>query len=193
MPVSSQWWGTDAYGFTLLPAGYKSGTSGIQNNDGVGAYFWTSSRQKVGGSAEMLSVAQVDGFQYEAENDKVGASIRCLKTKAPLISSADAESVTGSTVDLKGFLQNGPVEPSNVTSDPHPIRAQGFIWGTDPALADGTEVAATMAASTELPNWDMFVLQLSGLTPGTTYYFQSFATNDGGKAYGEILSFTTAP
>ena len=66
-----------------------------------------------------------------------------------------------------------------------PLMASGFIWGADAELADPTTTAADTA------NADMFATYLTGLTPETTYYFTSFATNSKGTAYGDTLSFTT--
>ena len=38
-----------------------------------------------------------------------------------------------------------------------------------------------------------FTVNMTGLTPGTTYYVRAYATNSAGTAYGSEVSFTTVP
>ena len=191
--------GNNATGFGALPAGNKA-PNGVWKWEGVvydgRGFIWSSSQRD---SDDRLGWVYFDGIPDGIEldgpetlHDGWGASIRCMKTDAPTASSAAAEAVLSSSANLKGFLQNGDDLPG-MSSDPHPIREVGFVWGQDPALTDGVRVAAAMAPSSDLPDWEMFTLVLSDLAPNTTYYFKSFATNDGGRAYGEVMSFTTNP
>ena len=48
------------------------------------------------------------------------------------------------------------------------------------------EVATGLTGTTELP----ISLPLTGLNPGSTYYYRAVATNDGGTSLGQILNFT---
>lgn len=66
------------------------------------------------------------------------------------------------------------------------ITAQGFIWGLQADLSDGTNVNADTT-------WGSTALEypLTGLTEVTTYYFSSYATNASGTTHGDTLSFTT--
>ena len=71
-----------------------------------------------------------------------------------------------------------------------PIVERRFDWGTTPNCSDGWTANVSVSG-------DYFSYYLSGLEPGTTYYFRTWATNkdpprgsdDWGQ--GEVLSFTT--
>ena len=64
------------------------------------------------------------------------------------------------------------------------VTARGVVFGTAPlpSLADAsTEDGEGVGA---------FVSEITGLTPGQTYYVRAYATNSAGTAYGEEFSFT---
>ncbi len=69
---------------------------------------------------------------------------------------------------------------------PNPT-AHGVCWNTggNPTLADSStnEGAASAAGA--------FTSNMTGLSAGTTYYVRAYATNTGGTAYGNQVSFTT--
>ena len=75
----------------------------------------------------------------------------------------------------------------NVTSDGcAAVTARGVCWSTSPSptisgshTSDGTGTGS-------------FASSITGLTPNTTYYVRSYATNSAGTAYGEEKSFTTS-
>ncbi len=61
----------------------------------------------------------------------------------------------------------------------------GFLYGTSPTLSGAMNVTVAIAESPE-----DFNLTLTGLTPGTTYYFEAWAAGQS-YALGGILNFTT--
>jgi uncharacterized protein (TIGR02145 family) len=65
------------------------------------------------------------------------------------------------------------------------VTLRGVCWSThpEPTLDDPYSVASTGMGT--------FTTQLSGLTPGTTYYVRAYATNSMGTAYGAQQVFTT--
>jgi uncharacterized protein (TIGR02145 family) len=74
---------------------------------------------------------------------------------------------------------------SSIVSDGNSsVTASGFVVGTQANLSDGTSVTGDLDGSD-------FTGQLSGLTPGATYYVSAFATNAAGTGYGDTLSFST--
>lgn len=101
---------------------------------------------------------------------------------APAVTTTVASSVTSTSAAL-----NGMVNPGGSAT------AVWFEWGTDPsptALALNPTPSQPVASSTS----DVPVSAgVSGLTAGTTYYFRAAASNSGGTAKGQILSFTTPP
>ena len=79
----------------------------------------------------------------------------------------------------------------NVTSDGGaPITGYGFCWGTsaDPDITGthSTNVPGTGGFS------GGFTETLTGLSPNTTYYVRSYATNSQGTSYGTTVWFTTS-
>ena len=77
-----------------------------------------------------------------------------------------------------------------VTSNGAPTTVT-FTWGTDPQL--GGSPTTTSATPGQLGPAEVLpvLLNLTGLTGGTTYYFRVNANNTGGSGSGVILSFTT--
>ncbi|GEM_PF-5583217 len=59
-----------------------------------------------------------------------------------------------------------------------------FDWGTTSSCADGWTASVSVLGSD-------FSYRLSGLNPGTTYYFRAWAKNSAGWGQGSVLSFTT--
>lgn len=68
------------------------------------------------------------------------------------------------------------------------VTAYGVEYSTTNGFPNGT---GTAVASTNLSGVN-FSSGLTGLTPGTTYYYHGYATNAGGTTYGLQLSFTTS-
>jgi uncharacterized protein (TIGR02145 family) len=65
------------------------------------------------------------------------------------------------------------------------IIARGVCWSINqsPTINDNKTLNGTGASS--------FVSNISGLTPGTTYYIRAYATNSMGTSYGNQISVTT--
>lgn len=97
----------------------------------------------------------------------------CLWITAPTVSTNPATNVEGATATLNGTLNDDGGEACEC----------GFEWGETPALGNTTPTQSGTTGTT-------FSFNLSGLTPGKTYYFRAFATNSAGTGYGAILSFT---
>jgi lysophospholipase L1-like esterase/phosphodiesterase/alkaline phosphatase D-like protein len=98
---------------------------------------------------------------------------------APTVTTDSSSSVT-----LSGAVLNGSVNPNELAS------TSVFEWGTDPTLATyGTTSPAhnVGAGGTSVAVSD----PLSGLTPGTTYYYRVSAQNTIGISKGTIRSFVT--
>jgi DUF2075 family protein len=94
---------------------------------------------------------------------------------APTISAtASATSITSSTATIGG----------TITSDGGAaVTARGVVYGTS-SLSSTFSVTSGTGTGT-------YSIGLTGLTPATTYYVRSFATNSVGTVYGTETSFST--
>jgi hypothetical protein len=96
---------------------------------------------------------------------------------APTVTTGASSAVTHNAATLAGTIAaNGC---SNIT-------AYGIEFSTTSGFVNGTQVASGNLAGNN------FTVNLTGLNPGTTYYYKAFAMNAGGTAYGTEQSFTTA-
>lgn len=103
--------------------------------------------------------------------------ITCTSSEnLPTISTLDASQVTSNSAIL-----NGMVKPNGDKT------YYSFYYGKN--KTNMSEVSSgTVSASKNYENVDY---ELSGLTPGTTYYFRLSGYNSAGAVDGEILNFTT--
>ena len=95
---------------------------------------------------------------------------------APVLSTADLSAITATTATSGG----------NITNDGgSPVTARGVCWGKNqnPTTADAKTTDGTGTGS--------FTSAITGLTPGTAYYFRAYATNNIGTAYGNQVTATT--
>jgi hypothetical protein len=93
----------------------------------------------------------------------------------PAVQTEAATSVTTTSAVLNG----------DITSDNgYAVTAYGFLWGTSASSLTNTLAVGTNNQS------GAFMDTLSGLTDGTTYYFEAYATNSYGTADGSVLSLT---
>jgi uncharacterized protein (TIGR02145 family) len=163
------WDGTNTSGFSALAGGTRV-SNGNFYSEGSSGYFWSSSPDGADAWYRRLDA----GVLRNNNNQQNGYSVRCVRdaVTAPVVSTAEASSVTDTTATL-----NGSVEFNWSAMD-----STGFKWGEQPDLSDGTVVAGDTLSGD-------FTASLTGLTLGTTYYFVAYATNAEGTAYGDTLSF----
>jgi len=97
----------------------------------------------------------------------------------PSVTSAAASAVTQSSATVSGTI------PAIGCSA---ITAYGIEFSTTNGFPNGT---GTTVASSNLSGIN-FSSALTGLTPGSIYYYHAYATNAGGTSYGAQGSFTTS-
>ena len=146
-----------------------------------------------------LTAATVYYFQVKATNSQGSTygAVLSYVAGAPTVLTLAATNVQTTTATINGsVLPNG----SNVTavkycylaaSDNPLVDPTGGIadcFGGTPSVtpvnAPTTSILGTTATVTSEP------LNLTSLSPGSTYFFQIMATNARGTSYGDVLSFT---
>jgi hypothetical protein len=112
------------------------------------------------------------------------ATVAATPCGTPSSTTTAATNVQPTTATLNGHL----------TGNGNPLASISFTWGTSSTLASGN--TTTAATTTSLPGtanaYPVFA-NLTGLTGGTTYYFQVSGTYTNGQntTSGGILSFVT--
>ena len=153
--------------------------------------------QNVDGVTDQGESTKKTGGSYVNENGKFVCWPRVtsngqLLTYGPLVDTEDPSDITSTTVTLHGnILHDGWCNG---------ITGQGFQISLD---ADFTMIVTTVVTSpvhtfnpcNNYPictcNNNQYTEPVTGLTPGVTYYYRAYATNDCGTGYGDTLSFTT--
>jgi hypothetical protein len=88
---------------------------------------------------------------------------------------------------ITGITTEAAAGGGNVTSEGWAsVTARGVCWGTsaDPTTADSCN-------GDETTGLGYFTRSINGLSPATTYYVRAYATNTGGTAYGDDVTFST--
>ncbi len=88
-------------------------------------------------------------------------------------------------------VQNTSATINGTVSSNGASTAVTFTWGLSSTLASGNNTETISPNLSSTASGSAVSVALSGLTPGTTYYFRVNASNTGGSANGSILSFAT--
>jgi len=171
----------------LPAAGYRDGSDLL----GAGSHgdYWSSSLSGIlhyGGNQHHAWYLYFDSGDYEMRDFErcEGQSVRPVcnggyiggnaSVSFPTVITNTASNITATSASISG----------NVTSDGGAtVTARGFLYGTNSSNLTQTVQSGSGTSS--------FTSALTGLTPGTTYYYKAYATNSAGTAYGEVMSFTT--
>lgn len=69
------------------------------------------------------------------------------------------------------------------------VTQHGHVWDTSTNPTTALSTKTTLGAA---PNLGQFQSNITGLTPGTTYYVRTYATNSYGTAYGQNVTIGTS-
>ena len=151
--------GTNLFGFSALPAGYRDG-QGNYDNIGKGAYFWHSTKDNVHNAIENKDfsyvaeirlwyeneIADIDVFSaLLGENLDLGYSVRCLKddisnttssSSAATISNSSNEISSSSSVKDKSSSSNKTLSSSSVSTGCKYERESRNIYFDDLYITD---------------------------------------------------------
>jgi hypothetical protein len=106
-------------------------------------------------------------------------SFQTLPVAVPTLITTDASGITQTTVTSGGTISND----GGAT-----ITERGIVYGTssDPTVTD-TKITSEIEIGS-------FSVNVTSLTPNTTYYIRSYAINSAGTGYGNNITFqTTVP
>jgi hypothetical protein len=107
-----------------------------------------------------------------------GFSVRCLKDVIPSVTTTTVSGITATSATTGG----------DVTQDGGtPVTARGVAYGTSSSPTTSGSITNDGTGT------GTYTSTLTGLMPSTTYYVRAYATNSVGTAYGNEVSFTTAP
>jgi len=172
---------TDEGGAAVTDRGFYYGTSsnpaatGVKVTEGIGTGTYSFGVSGLTSGTTHYFVAYATNSAGTAFGAEVKFSTSSV-VELPRVSTNEATSISETTALLNG----------NVTSDGGgDVTERGFYYGTS---ADPSETGS------RIPRGDgtgSYSYNVSGLSPGTSYYFETFATNSAGTAYGDEKSFTT--
>jgi uncharacterized protein (TIGR02145 family) len=104
-----------------------------------------------------------------------------------VICNASSVLPTLTTTAISSITSSTAISGGNITNDGGAaITGRGVCWGTttNPDIAGSKTSDNTGAGS--------FTSNVTGLTPGVTYYVRAYATNNAGTAYGNEISFAAS-
>ena len=117
-------------------------------------------------------------FSTQADNTMPAETILTMPVKEvsydlPFVVTDGADVIDHNNATINGHYTT----PAGTT-----VTENGFYWGTS---ADNMTKATVATVATPM------ALDLTGLTPATTYYYKAYAVNESGETCGEVLQFTT--
>ena len=166
----------NASGFNAYPAGCRNSSGGYIQY-GSGSYFWTTAQR-----AFYLYYYNPTITFESSTNAATAIPVRCVygssaptvatNTSTPTVTHNSASSVGGNVYSNGG---------SSIT-------ARGICYAPSATTSTPTTSNYKVTASGTTGS---FTVNLTSLTPNTTYYYRAYATNAQGTSYGEVKSFTT--
>ena len=98
----------------------------------------------------------------------------------PTLTTTVASAITSSTASSGGTISND----GGAT-----ITARGIVWNT----VTNPTITTNQGLTSDGSGIGTFTSSISQLTPGTLYYVRAYATNSGGTAYGNQITFSALP
>lgn len=91
------------------------------------------------------------------------------------------------SAEVTGITATTAISGGTITSYGSTVTAHGVCWNAKdiPTIAD--------LKTTDEGTGSIFISNITGLKPGTTYRLRAYTINSGGTAYGNIITFTTTP
>ena len=183
--------GVDAFVSKLSADGtslaYSTFLGGLNLDQGKGIVIDDSGNAYVTGKTASYDFPRVAGSYDVTFNRGVNDAFIAKLSDDVVPPPATLPTVT--TQAVTGIGTTSATGNGNITDlgSPNPTQ-HGLCWNTTgtPTTADSatTEGAASATGA--------FASNITGLSPGITYYVRAYATNTEGTAYGSVVSFTTS-
>ena len=171
---------TNETGFTALPGGSRSNNGTFEN---YGSCIFWSSTEKETTSAWLSMLTYNNSNLYVSYTNKIsGRYVRCLRDIAvqanlPVLTTTIANSTTAIT----------GISGGNISTDGGAaVTVRGVCWSISPNPHIGLSTKTIDGSGV-----GSFTSSIIGLSPNTTYYVRTYATNSIGTSYGNELIFTT--
>jgi len=167
---------TNACGFTTLPGGCL--TTNFYDLS-YGGFFWSSSVNDTHG-AWYISLSNYNtNVPFASESINVGFSVRCVKDNfntQPTVVTGRVINITATTATCVGFV---------TSTGGNSVTTSGVCWSTseNPTISNSKTTDGTGLGA--------YASNMTGLSPNTTYYVRTYATNTKGTTYGQQRSFIT--
>lgn len=171
-------------GFTGDPDIYlfSGATCPTNNNNAVGFSSTSNTPETITYSVTSGNVYYIRVAAFDTTAETSAFTIRVQSTDAvPTVTTNIASAITYQSATVPGTAVVSGCSSAVGTS-------YGIYYSTTSGFADG---AGTQVPGTNLSG-TTFSVNLSGLTPSTTYYYKAYAANAAGTGYSTQGSFTTA-
>jgi hypothetical protein len=160
--------------------GYSAWTSGGQSANAYRTYAGSLYQNNSGSN----------GWDGAGDNPSVNGDWTLIGvcSNDPAVTTQNSSAITSSTMTFNGTV---------TSNSGFAISDRGFIYGTNQADVEASEIGALVGSSTTVSEGgttvSTYTKAITGLCPGITYYVMSYATNSEGSGYeGSSISATTS-
>jgi hypothetical protein len=161
------------------------------------AYVFTRSgadwTEQVQGEISAASGASGDRFGYSVALSNDGSTALCGAIAAEgwmgslyVFDFQRVKPAVSTSTSISNITSIGAAGGGNVTSEGWAsVTGRGVCWGTLPEPVIGDSCSSDGAGA------GVFTSSISGLSPAITYHVRAYASNTGGTAYGDDVTFST--
>lgn len=179
-----EWTLMEQAGCVFLPAaGYRMGTS-VEGVGSYGTYATATHYDNIAAYSIDFNLSSNNLWVYDYKTMRCfGTSVRLVRDAGPAPAATLPTVITTWVANVTQTFADCAGEV--IDDGGAPVTARGFCWNTVglPTLADSHTLDGSGMGS--------YTSQMTGLTPGQTYYVRAYVTNGVGTAYGNEVVFTT--